>query len=142
MNEMRFYIGTEKVEYNGKRLFLTTSVNDSDLDCMKPFLECISGLEIWKDDDLVELTSFIESKSGLLPMDVVFLTNFCEYVQTHEDCVDTMEIAILDFRLILAKFDSFNSLFVERQQLDEFIKALSTNSKGRYINRKRKTECY
>ena len=136
---MKFYVGTQRVEYNGKNLYLATKINESDIECIKPLLETISGLEIWEDENIVELTSAIDSNSGLLPMDIVFLTNFSEYVETHNQWVEIMELGILKYRLILAKFDSFNSLFVEKQQLNDFIKDLSTNSKGRYNYRRKVT---
>ncbi|WAW11789.1 hypothetical protein nACB2_100 [Acinetobacter phage nACB2] len=129
------------MEHDGKNIFLTTEIKPSDVEGVSPLLDCVANLDIWESDDVVELTSAIWSKNGLLPFDVMFLTNFSDEIVSYEGDVDVMYINILDFRLALVKFDDFNSLFVERKQLKQFVNALTTNRQGRYTQHGRKAQC-
>lgn len=138
---MKFYVGSVKMEHDGKNIFLTTEIKPSDVEGVSPLLDCVANLDIWESDDVVELTSAIWSKNGLLPFDVMFLTNFSDEIVSYEGDVDVMYINILDFRLALVKFDDFNSLFVEREQLKQFVNALTTNRQGRYTQHGRKAQC-
>lgn len=138
---MKFYVGSVKMEHDGKNIFLTTEIKPSDVEGVSPLLDCVANLDIWESDDVVELTSAIWSKNGLLPFDVMFLTNFSDEIVSYEGDVDVMYINILDFRLVLVKFDDFNSLFVEREQLKQFVNALTTNRQGRYTQHGRKAQC-
>lgn len=138
---MKFYVGSVKMEHDGKNIFLTTEIKPSDVEGVSPLLDCVANLDIWESDDVVELTSAIWSKNGLLPFDVMFLTNFSDEIVSYEGDVDVMYIGILNFRLALVKFDNFNSLFVEQEQLKQFVNALTTNRQGRYTQHGRKAQC-
>jgi len=138
---MKFYVGSEKIEHDGKDIFLATEIKSEDICGIQPLLDCVANLDIWKTDKLVELTSAIWSKDGLLPLDVMFLTNFSDEIVSYEGDVDVMYIGILNFRLALVKFDNFNSLFVEQEQLKQFVNALTTNKQGRYTQHGRKAQC-